>query len=207
MGAPRAKYRTTLALAAGLLAAGCATPPPRGEPLGVIDNILSHEGPPPPSPPIVRELLAEPLEAMDARAIFERTVPEALRKLAEPPRRDLERGVAPGDRRLARRHARAGEARPGLVRRRGRRHRGAGAGIRVDTPGRSGVERRAGRGGDRHRRGGGPLRAVPASRHHRQWQDRGVPARRGARVAPRAMAEEDSTIQKTQERLECAAGF
>lgn len=79
------KYRTAFVLGAALALAGCAATPP----LGVIDNLLSHEGPPPPSPPIVRELLAQPLAAMDARAIFERTAPESLRNLAEPPRRDL----------------------------------------------------------------------------------------------------------------------
>ena len=72
-----------------LLLAGCAAPAS----LGVIDNVLSHEGPPPPSPPIVRELLAEPLAAMDARTIFERTVPASLQRLAEPPGRDLQPAI------------------------------------------------------------------------------------------------------------------
>jgi hypothetical protein len=53
-------------------------------PVQVIDNILRHEGPPPPSPPMVRELLARPLAAQDAAAIFERSVPDTLQRLAAP---------------------------------------------------------------------------------------------------------------------------
>ena len=47
--------------------------------LMVIDNVLRHEpGNPPYAPPMVRELLARPLEARDAETIFRRTVPAAL---------------------------------------------------------------------------------------------------------------------------------
>jgi hypothetical protein len=81
--------RALAASALVLLLAGCAAPAS----LGVIDNVLSHEGPPPPSPPIVRELLARPLEALDARAIFARSVPEPLARLAQPPRQDLEPSI------------------------------------------------------------------------------------------------------------------
>lgn len=71
---------------ASLLAA-CAAP----RPLQVIDNVLAHEGAAPPSPPLVRTLLARPLDAMDAAAIFARSVPAALVRIAEaapsgPPR-------------------------------------------------------------------------------------------------------------------------
>jgi hypothetical protein len=57
-----------------------------GETLAVIDNTLRHEGPTPrEAPPLARELLARPLDALDAKAIFERSVPEALRNLAAEP--------------------------------------------------------------------------------------------------------------------------
>ena len=51
----------------------------------VIDNILRNDGvaPPPFSPPFVRELLARPLAAGNAAALFDRTVPVALRRIAE----------------------------------------------------------------------------------------------------------------------------
>jgi hypothetical protein len=85
--------RAPIWIAAGLLLAACATRSPeelalesRAAPgaLQVIDNILRHEGPPPPSPPLVRELLARPFAAQDAAAIFRRSVPAALLALAEP---------------------------------------------------------------------------------------------------------------------------
>lgn len=85
--------RAPLWIAAGLLLAACATRSPeelalesRVAPgaLQVIDNILRHEGPAPPSPPLVRELLARPFAAQDAAAIFGRSVPAALLALAEP---------------------------------------------------------------------------------------------------------------------------
>jgi hypothetical protein len=45
----------------------------------VIDNTLRHEAPPPrTAPALVRELLARPLEAGDAAAIFDRVVPRPL---------------------------------------------------------------------------------------------------------------------------------
>jgi hypothetical protein len=81
--------RALAASALVMLLAGCAAPAS----LGVIDNVLSHEGPPPPSPPIVRELLARPLDALDARAIFARSVPASLARLAQPPRQDLEPSI------------------------------------------------------------------------------------------------------------------
>jgi hypothetical protein len=57
-----------------------------GETLAVIDNTLRHEGPTPrDAPPLTRELLGRPLDALDAQAIFERSVPEALRNLAADP--------------------------------------------------------------------------------------------------------------------------
>jgi hypothetical protein len=85
--------RANLWITAGLLLASCASVPPeqrmleaRVEPdaLRVIDNVLRHEGPPPPSPRLVRELLARPFAAMDAASLFERTVPHELMALAEP---------------------------------------------------------------------------------------------------------------------------
>ncbi|MGH8689006.1 MAG: hypothetical protein ACREVQ_14985 [Burkholderiales bacterium] len=69
------------ALAAAVLAsllAACAGP----SQLQVIDNVLSHEGPPPPSPAIVRQLLARPLDARAAAPIFDSAVPASLREMA-----------------------------------------------------------------------------------------------------------------------------
>jgi hypothetical protein len=52
--------------------------------LRVIDNIMRHETPPPPgATPVVRELLARPLAAVDAAALFDRAIPPALRRLAD----------------------------------------------------------------------------------------------------------------------------
>ena len=57
-----------------------------GETLAIIDNTLRHEGPTPREAPLLtRELLGRPLDALDAQAIFERSVPEALRNLAAEP--------------------------------------------------------------------------------------------------------------------------
>ena len=103
--------------AAGLLAAACATLPPSGisrddalkarveailehralgaDTLTVIDNVIRHASPPPPTaPPIVRELLADPLAAADAQTLFYRTVPGTLRRVvgelsAEPRSADV----------------------------------------------------------------------------------------------------------------------
>lgn len=67
-----------LALAALLLILGAA-PLPDADTLAVIDNTLRHEAPPPRStPPLVRELLARPLDAGDAAAIFDRVVPRPV---------------------------------------------------------------------------------------------------------------------------------
>jgi hypothetical protein len=50
--------------------------------LAVIDNVLRHEAPPPPfAPSVVRELLGQPFAAVDARGLFDRLVPDALRRL------------------------------------------------------------------------------------------------------------------------------
>jgi hypothetical protein len=85
------KYRT--ALAAVLLLGACAMVPPveralesRVDPetLRVIDNVLRHGTPPPPAPALVRELLARPFAAQDAKAAFARSVPAPLLALAEP---------------------------------------------------------------------------------------------------------------------------
>jgi hypothetical protein len=85
MRAPRAKYRTTFALAAALLAGGCATLPQAEQgALGVIDNVLRHEGEAPPSPAAVRQVLARPMTAMDAAALYARAEPPGLARLAEP---------------------------------------------------------------------------------------------------------------------------
>lgn len=88
--------RRTIAAAAAV--AGCATLGPsdvglhervaevlerRGlgaDALRVIDNLLEHGAPAPPAtPPLVRELLARPLDAADAARIFRTAVPESLR--------------------------------------------------------------------------------------------------------------------------------
>ncbi|HEX5093557.1 MAG TPA: hypothetical protein VFV84_12805, partial [Burkholderiales bacterium] len=73
---------------AALLAAACATPPPPAQergPLGVIDNVLSHEGILPSASPHVTALLADPLHAADAAEIFDRETPPALARLASAP--------------------------------------------------------------------------------------------------------------------------
>ena len=54
--------------------------------LAVIGNVIQHEGPPQrAAPPIVLELLASPLAATDAPALFERSVPRSLQRLAAIP--------------------------------------------------------------------------------------------------------------------------
>ena len=66
-----------LALAA-LLILGAA-PLPDADTLAVIDNTLRHEAPPPRTAlQLVRELLARPLDAGNAAAIFDRVVPRPL---------------------------------------------------------------------------------------------------------------------------------
>jgi hypothetical protein len=81
--------RTLASTLSIVMLAGCAAP----SALRVIDNVLSHEGAAPPSPPLVRELLARPLEALDAQAIFARSVPEPLSRLAQAPRAELEPAI------------------------------------------------------------------------------------------------------------------
>ncbi len=98
--------RLAACAAASLLAASCVTLPPAGvarndtlatrvdailerrglgpDALSVIDNVIRHDGKPPPAaPPIVRELLAEPLAAADAASLFDRAVPGALRRFVD----------------------------------------------------------------------------------------------------------------------------
>jgi hypothetical protein len=70
--------RTLASTLAIVMLAGCAAP----SALRVIDNVLAHEGPPPPSPALVREVLARPLMARNAADLFERSVPAALRSVA-----------------------------------------------------------------------------------------------------------------------------
>lgn len=71
-----------LALVA-LLALLGAAPPPDADTLAVVDNTLRHEAPPPRSaPPLTSELLARPLDARDAAAIFDRAVPRPLLEAA-----------------------------------------------------------------------------------------------------------------------------
>ncbi len=51
--------------------------------LQVIHNLIHYEGPPPPfSPPLVRELLQDPLASADAAKLFARTAPDSLLRLA-----------------------------------------------------------------------------------------------------------------------------
>ncbi|MDH4094717.1 MAG: hypothetical protein OEV81_08005 [Betaproteobacteria bacterium] len=66
-------------LAIALLAA-CAGP----QPIGVIDNVLRHEGRPPPAPAAVRRVLAQPMTAMDAAALYAAAEPRGLARLAAP---------------------------------------------------------------------------------------------------------------------------
>src|SRR5574341_2399264 len=80
MSGSKPQYRTALPLAGLLLLAGCAAPAP----WQVIDNVLRHEPPAPHAPSMVRDLLARPLDAREAAPIFDRAVPGALRRLAEP---------------------------------------------------------------------------------------------------------------------------
>ena len=88
------RIRSRLTLCAALLLTGCAMLQPpleraleaRADPesLLVIDNVLRHETPAPPSPALVRELLARPIAAYDAKTAFGRSVPAGLLALAEP---------------------------------------------------------------------------------------------------------------------------
>jgi hypothetical protein len=94
MRAPPLWIPSRLILCAALFLTGCAVLQPpveraleaRADPqsLQVIDNVLRHEAPAPSSPALVRELLAQPLTAYDAKGAFERSVPAPLVALAEP---------------------------------------------------------------------------------------------------------------------------
>jgi hypothetical protein len=108
--------RTFFSLIGAALAAACASLPPRapdeleakvkailerrglgGDVLGVMDNMLKHEAPSAShAPPLVFELLARPLVAADAAALFERSVPAELRRLAEVMREDAAPAPSPG---------------------------------------------------------------------------------------------------------------
>ena len=108
-------------VAAGLLlAAACAMPPPSGAPrddaplearvhailerrglgpdaLSVIDNVIRHDGKPPPAaPPMVRELLAAPAAAADAASLFDRSVPAALQQYGDGARFSVAAAGKPG---------------------------------------------------------------------------------------------------------------
>jgi hypothetical protein len=93
-----------LALLALLATAGCAHPVATergladavdralaerrlsGEALGMVDNILSHEAPPPRGTPAVLDsLFKDPLAAADVPALWRRTVPPALEEFFDPP--------------------------------------------------------------------------------------------------------------------------
>jgi hypothetical protein len=69
--------------------------------LSVIDNLVRHDAgePPPHAPPVVRELLADPLASADAQTLFYRAVPGALRRfvdeLSAPPARGPWDGTPP----------------------------------------------------------------------------------------------------------------
>jgi hypothetical protein len=80
MRMPMTQYRMALALAGSLVLAGCAAP----SSLQVIDNVLRHEAPAPPAPALVGELLSNPLAAQEAKAIFDRSIPASLARLAAP---------------------------------------------------------------------------------------------------------------------------
>src|SRR5678810_743282 len=58
---------------------------PDAETLAIIDNTLRHEAAAPRfAPPLVGELLARPLDARDAGAIFDRVVPRPILAAASP---------------------------------------------------------------------------------------------------------------------------
>lgn len=104
--------RPAFALAAAALVAACATLPGAADraleaeiesvlerralghdALGVIDNMLRHDGALPPLvPPLAGELLARPLAALGSAAFFERAVPRELMDLAAA----METGATPG---------------------------------------------------------------------------------------------------------------
>ena len=111
-GLPQLRLGAAACAAAGLLVASCVTLRPgervRADPLAarvqavlasrglgpdalsVVENILQHEAQAAPlgSPPLVRELLAQPPDAADAATLFYRTVPGALRRLVDEASRE-----------------------------------------------------------------------------------------------------------------------
>ena len=81
------------------------------EALSIIGNTLRHEAPPPrAAPQLVVDLLARPLQAVDAAAIFDRVVPRPLLEAASPARQ-----AQPFDRLLAAYVAEVGLAREELL--------------------------------------------------------------------------------------------
>lgn len=64
--------------------------------LAVIDNIVSHESPPPlAAPPLVRELLRNPLAAADVPALLARAVPHTLQQWVQAPPMSPARNAEP----------------------------------------------------------------------------------------------------------------
>jgi len=106
--------KPALALAAAAFIAGCATLPGPSDrelasridsilarralghdALGVIDNLLAHEGALPPRvPPLARAILARPLGALDTAAFFDQAVPGALVDLAAAMKEDAKPGAS-----------------------------------------------------------------------------------------------------------------
>lgn len=118
---PEARLRLFAAAcaAAGLLVASCVTVPSGGSgradalaarvdavlarrglgpgALSVIENVIRHDAAPPPATPvIVPELLAQPLAVADAGTLFYRTVPGALRRMVDEVAAETQTPGVPG---------------------------------------------------------------------------------------------------------------